>query len=415
MRLLDVMGAAGWKEVGMIELAGNTGMGARIKVAGVGGGGGNAVNTMIAAGLGGVEFLVANTDAQALENNRADVRVQLGEKGLGAGANPAVGRETAEASAETLQAHVEGCDMVFITAGMGGGTGTGGAPVVGEIARRVGALTVGVVTKPFSFEGKKRQRQAEEGIERLQEAVDTLIVIPNQRLLETAARNTSMIDAFRMADDILFQAVRGISDLVTVHGLINLDFADVRTIMSEMGMAIMGSGTASGENRAIEAAQKAIRSPLLEDISISGARGVLINITGNEQLSLFEVNEASTLIQEEADEEANIIFGAVIDPSMGENLRITVIATGFADRRQVLEPVPVAVGARLGGGMRARISPVSGDPGRPVRRLGIISDDGGEPTLRRYAEDSGEFTINEDGGPEDELDTPAFLRAKGSL
>ncbi len=240
----------------MIELAGKEMSGARIKVVGVGGGGGNAVNTMIAEGLAGVEFLVANTDAQALQNNRAEVCIQLGEKGLGAGANPEVGRETAEESDEILRSHLQGADMVFITAGMGGGTGTGGAPVVGRIAREVGALTVGVVTKPFNFEGKKRRRQADEGIEALQDAVDTVIVIPNQRLLETAARNTSMIDAFRMADDILFQAVRGISDLVTVHGLINLDFADVRTIMSEMGMAIMGSAAASGENRAIEARRR---------------------------------------------------------------------------------------------------------------------------------------------------------------
>jgi len=413
----------------MIELAGNTGMGARIKVVGVGGGGGNAVNTMIKAGLGGVEFLVANTDAQALENNRADVRIQLGDKGLGAGADPEVGRETAEMSAETLAAHVKSCDMVFITAGMGGGTGTGGAPVVGSIARGAGALTVGVVTKPFNFEGKKRRRQAEEGIARLQESVDTLIVIPNQRLLETAARNTSMIDAFRMADDILFQAVRGISDLVTVHGLINLDFADVRTIMSEMGMAIMGSGSARGENRAIEAAQKAIRSPLLEDISIAGAKGVLINITGNEQMSLFEVNEASTLIQEEADEEANIIFGAVIDPSMGDELRITVIATGFgAEARRAAPPLPVAepVAApapamvpraiSTAATFRSRFAPLNASPDRPVRRLGIISDEGGEPVLRRYDERSdraaeGEFTLSPDAQVDEDLDTPAFLRA----
>jgi len=412
----------------MIELAGNTGMGARIKVVGVGGGGGNAVNTMIKAGLGGVEFLVANTDAQALENNRADVRIQLGEKGLGAGANPEVGRETAEHSSETLGAHLDGCDMVFITAGMGGGTGTGGAPVVGSIARKAGALTVGVVTKPFNFEGKKRRRQAEEGIARLQESVDTLIVIPNQRLLETAARNTSMIDAFRMADDILFQAVRGISDLVTVHGLINLDFADVRTIMSEMGMAIMGSGSANGENRAIEAAQKAIRSPLLEDISIAGAKGVLINITGNEQLSLFEVNEASTLIQEEADEEANIIFGAVIDPSMGDELRITVIATGFGvEEKKLAEPVPqpAAIPQPEAAAMpaprltstaatfRSRFAPLSGSPDRPVRRLGIISDEGGEPVLRRYDEraNEAEFTLSPEAEADEDLDTPAFLRA----
>ena len=413
----------------MIELVGSEMSGARIKVAGVGGGGGNAVNTMIVAGLGGVEFLVANTDGQALENNRADARIQLGEKGLGAGANPAVGRESAEQCEEVLHSHLEGADMVFVTAGMGGGTGTGGAPVVGRIAREIGALTVGVVTKPFSFEGKKRRRQADEGIEELQDSVDTVIVIPNQRLLETAARNTSMIDAFRMADDVLFQAVRGISDLVTVHGLINLDFADVRTIMAEMGMAIMGSGTATGENRAIEAAQKAIRSPLLEDISISGAKGVLINITGNEDLSLFEVNEASTLIQEEADEDANIIFGAVIDPAMADELRITVIATGFGGEEEAMIPAPEAVepvaavaavgvgglrSAGIGAGGRPMLR-LSGDPDRPRVRVGSVSDEGGEPVFRRYDQESegarGGYTLSDDAASDVDLDVPAFVRA----
>ncbi len=410
----------------MIELVGSEMSGARIKVAGVGGGGGNAVNTMIVAGLGGVEFLVANTDGQALENNRADARIQLGEKGLGAGANPAVGRESAEECEEVLRSHLEGADMVFVTAGMGGGTGTGGAPVVGRIAREIGALTVGVVTKPFNFEGKKRRRQADEGIEELQSSVDTVIVIPNQRLLETAARNTSMIDAFRMADDILFQAVRGISDLVTVHGLINLDFADVRTIMAEMGMAIMGSGTATGENRAIEAAQKAIRSPLLEDISISGAKGVLINITGNEDLSLFEVNEASTLIQEEADEDANIIFGAVIDPAMADELRITVIATGFGGEEEAAIPAPEEaepIAAVGGGGLRSAgigaggrpVLRLSGDPDRPRVRVGSVSDEGGEPVFRRFDEESvdarGGYTLSDDAASEVDLDVPAFVRA----
>lgn len=412
----------------MIQLAGTEKQGARIKVAGVGGGGGNAINTMIAAGLSGVEFLVANTDGQALANNQAEVRVQLGE-GLGAGANPDVGRSTAEASEDILRAHLEGADMVFVTAGMGGGTGTGAAPVVGRIAREIGALTVAVVTKPFMFEGKKRRRQAEEGIEALKEAVDTVIVIPNQRLLETAARNTTMVNAFRMADDILFQAVRGISDLVAVHGLINLDFADVRTIMSEMGMAIMGSGSASGENRAIEAAQKAIRSPLLEDISIAGARGVLINITGNSELSLLEVNEAATLIQEEADEDATIIFGAVIDPDMGDEMRITVIATGFgvaAEKAPAVE-VPaepeVAVAAAAvaaatpvsGGGLMRRPLFPTGDPGRRVRRLGTLSEEGGEPVFRPYVDKEGgeedRYTLSTDATREDDIDIPAFLRA----
>ncbi|MGH7790485.1 MAG: cell division protein FtsZ, partial [Candidatus Binatia bacterium] len=323
----------------MIELVGNEGAGACIKVIGMGGGGGNAVNTMIASGLRGVEFIVANTDAQALTNNLASVKLQLGAKGLGAGAKPEVGRAAAEEHGDRIRDQLGGADMVFITAGMGGGTGTGGAPVVGRIAREAGALSVGVVTKPFDFEGKRRLRQAEEGIAELKDAVDTLIVIPNQRLLATAARNTSMLEAFRRADDILLQAVRGISDLVTVHGLINLDFADVRTIMSEMGMAIMGSGSASGENRAIEAAQKAIQSPLLEDMSIRGAKGVLINITGSADLALHEVNDASTLIQAEAHEDANIIFGAVIDESMGDEIRITVIATGFGQELAAHQPV----------------------------------------------------------------------------
>jgi len=403
----------------MIELAGVQKSGARIKVAGVGGGGGNAVNTMISAGLGGVEFLVANTDGQALANNRADVRIQLGEKGLGAGADPNVGRSTAESSQDILRAHLDGADMVFVTAGMGGGTGTGAAPVVGRIARELGSLTVGVVTKPFNFEGKRRRRQAEEGIEALKASVDTVIVIPNQRLLETAARNTSMVDAFRMADDILFQAVRGISDLVAVHGLINLDFADVRTIMSEMGMAIMGSGTASGDNRAIEAAQKAIRSPLLEDVSIKGARGVLINITGNTDLSVFEVNEAATLIQEEADEDATIIFGAVIDPDMGDEMRITVIATGFGAEEEKALPVeeviePVVAVAATGNGFRRPLFP-TGDPGRRVRRLGMLSEEGGEPVFRPYAEketDPAEerYTLSDDATGQEDIDIPAFLR-----
>src|SRR5262245_17283359 len=290
--------------------------GARIKVIGVGGAGGNAVNTMIAAGLPGVDFFAANTDAQALRANLAPVKLQLGEKltrGLGAGGNPEVGRKAAQEDVERLREFLTGADMIFITAGMGGGTGTGAAPILAQVARELGCLTVGVVTKPFGFEGKRRMKQAEEGLRALKESVDTLIAIPNQRLLSVAGRNSSILETFRKADDVLLQAVRGISDLITVHGLINLDFADVRSIMSEMGMAMMGAAIAQGENRAVEAAQKAVSSPLLEEVSIKGARGVLINITGGPDLSLHEVNEAATLIQEEADEEANIIFGAVID------------------------------------------------------------------------------------------------------
>ncbi len=316
----------------MFEIVEQNSLSARIKVIGIGGGGGNAVNTMIGAKLGGVDFMVANTDAQSLEASQAPVRIQLGgtvTKGLGAGANPEIGRRAALEDQEMIREFLEGSDMIFITAGMGGGTGTGGAPVLARVAREVGALTVGVVTKPFIFEGKKRMRQAEEGIEELKASVDTLIVIPNQRLLSIAAKTTTMLEAFHKADDVLLQAVRGISDLIITPGLINLDFADVRTVMAEMGLALMGAASASGENRAIEAAQRAISSPLLEDISIQGARGVLINITGGPDLCLHEVNEAASMIQEEAHDDANIIFGAVIDESLTDEIRITVIATGF--------------------------------------------------------------------------------------
>src|SRR5215470_14639091 len=318
----------------MIEFVDASG-GARIKVVGVGGGGGNAVNTMIAAGLPGVDFIAANTDAQVLRASLSPIKFQLGEKltrGLGAGGNPEVGKRSAQEDVERLREVLEGADMIFVTAGMGGGTGTGAAPVIAKIAKELGSLTVGVVTKPFVFEGKRRMKQAEEGMRDLKASCDTLIAIPNQRLLAVAGRNSSILESFKKADDVLFQAVRGISDLITVHGLINLDFADVRAIMCEMGMAMMGAAIAQGENRAIEAAQKAISSPLLEDVSISGARGVLINITGGPDLSLHEVNEAASLIQEEADEDANIIFGAVIDESMGDEVRITVIATGFGEQ-----------------------------------------------------------------------------------
>jgi len=316
----------------MIELEENTNSGANLKVVGVGGGGCNAVNTMIKAGLNGVEFIGANTDAQALASCNSPIKIQLGAKltkGLGAGANPEIGRNAMLEDKDRIREMLVGADMVFITAGLGGGTGTGGAPILATIARDLGALTVAVVTKPFLFEGKKRQRQAEEGLKELRKCVDTLITIPNQRLLNIAGRDMSLLDTFRKADEVLLQAVRGISDLITVNGLINLDFADVRTVMSEMGLALMGTGIASGENRAIEAAQRAISSPLLEDITISGARGILINITGGTDLTLYEVNEASTLVQEEADEDANIIFGAVIDENLREEMRVTVIATGF--------------------------------------------------------------------------------------
>jgi cell division protein FtsZ len=307
---------------------------AKIKVIGVGGGGGNAVNTMISSCLQGVDFINANTDSQALGVSNSPIKIQIGTqitKGLGAGSNPEIGRQSALESRDEIRPYLEGADMIFITAGMGGGTGTGAAPIIAEIARECSILTIAVVTKPFQFEGKKRNIQAEEGIAQLRETVDTLIVVPNQRLLSLGGRNLSLLEAFKKADDILYQAVKGISDLILVPGLINLDFADVKSVMSNMGMAIMGTGVASGENRAVEAAQRAISSPLLEDNTIQGAHGILLNITGGPDMSLYEVNEASSLIQEEADDDANIIFGTVIDQNMQDEIRITVIATGFDD------------------------------------------------------------------------------------
>src|SRR5246127_4118374 len=316
----------------MIELVDAPDPGARIKVIGAGGCGGNAVSHMIKQGLHGVDFIAVNTDSQALANNTAPMRMQIGSvltRGRGTGGNPEIGRKAALEGEESLREALSEAEMVFVTAGMGGGTGTGSAPVIARIARESGALTVGVVTKPFQFEGRKRMGQAEGGLHDLKSAVDTLITIPNQRLLSIASRTTSLKEAFQKADDVLLQAVRGISELVTVHGLINLDFADVRSIMAEMGMAMMGAARASGENRALEAAQRAISSPLLEDVSIKGARGLLINVTGGPDMSLYEVNEAASLVQEEADEDAKIIFGAVIDEELADEIRVTVIATGL--------------------------------------------------------------------------------------
>ena len=396
----------------MIEFVDASGA-ARIKVVGVGGGGGNAVNTMIAAGLPGVDFIAANTDSQALKANLAPIKMQLGEKltrGLGAGGNPEVGKRAAQEDVERLREYLGEADMIFITAGMGGGTGTGAAPIIAKVAKELGSLTVGVVTKPFTFEGKRRMKQADEGMKELKASVDTLIAIPNQRLLSVAGRNSSILETFKKADDVLLQAVRGISDLITVHGLINLDFADVRTIMSEMGMAMMGAAIAQGENRAVEAAQKAISSPLLEEVSIKGARGVLINITGGPDLSLHEVNEAATLIQEEADEEANIIFGAVIDESMGDEVRITVIATGFGEQPQAGEkPRPVPRDVRAAG---------AGE-GRPVKRLGLLAEDELDvptwqrrrqepPVAARGAQRPAPKAADEE--PAGDYDVPTFLR-----
>ncbi len=323
----------------MFELEENTDIGANIKVVGVGGGGNNAVQTMIEGGLSGVEFIVANTDRQALGANKSEKRIQLGQeltKGLGAGANPEIGKRAAIESYNDIVENLEGADMVFVTAGMGGGTGTGGAPVVAKIAKELGALTIGVVTKPFMFEGKKRKRHADSGIQELKENVDALIVIPNQKLLSISTERTPLLETFKKADSVLLQAVKGISDLINIRGLINLDFADIRTVMAAKGMAIMGSGTSTGENRAIEAATQAISSPLLENISIDGATGIIVNVTGGVDLSLIEVNEASTLITEAAHEDAEVIFGAVIDENMGDAVSVTVIATGFGDENQKL-------------------------------------------------------------------------------
>src|SRR5687767_6500788 len=305
---------------------------ANIKVVGVGGGGGNAINRMVDVGLVGVEFIAANTDEQALDHNRADVKVQIGHKltkGLGAGADPNIGRQAALEDTDSIIQALSGADMIFVTTGLGGGTGTGAAPVIASLASELGALTVAVVTKPFRFEGKKRAVHGDAGLDALRECVDTVITIPNERLITIIDRQTALTDAFAMADEVLRQAIQGISDLILVPGLINLDFADVKTIMSGMGVAMMGTGVGEGENRAMQAAQRAVSSPLLEDGSVNGARGVIINVTGGPDLSLMEVNEASCVIQEAAHEDANIIFGAVVDPKLAGKVKITVIATGF--------------------------------------------------------------------------------------
>ena len=318
--------------------------GAKIKVVGVGGGGCNAVNRMVDVGLGGVEFIVANTDVQALDHSRATVKIAIGgklTKGLGAGADPNIGRQAALEDTDTIIQALSGADMIFVTTGLGGGTGTGAAPVIASLASELGALTIAVVTKPFKFEGKKRAMHAEAGLEALRECVDSVITIPNERLLGIIDRRTPMSEAFAMADDVLRQAIQGISDLILVPGLINLDFADVKTIMSGMGVAMMGTGTAEGEGRAMQAAQKAVSSPLLEDSSVTGARGVIINVTGGPDLSLMEVNEASCIIQEAAHEDANIIFGAVVDPALMGKVKITVIATGF-DHKGMGRGLPAA-------------------------------------------------------------------------
>jgi cell division protein FtsZ len=317
--------------------------GAKLRVIGVGGGGGNAVNRMIAADVKGVDFLVANTDAQALQVSKAPVKIQLGAKltkGLGSGGNPEIGRRAALEDTDKIIEALEGADMVFVTAGLGGGTGTGGAPIVASLARELGALTIAVVTKPFAFEGKRRMMQAEQGLAELSQGVDTLICIPNERLMQYVDKGTSFFEAFRIADDILRQGVQGISDIITITGIINRDFADIKAIMEGMGYAVMGTAVASGENRAVEATNRAIASPLLEDASINGAQGILLNITGSSKLTLYEVHEASTIVHKAAAENANIIFGAVHDESMGDAVKVTVIATGIKSDKLGFKHLP---------------------------------------------------------------------------
>ena len=365
---------------------------AKIKVIGVGGGGSNAVNRMIENGVNGVEFVTVNTDAQALHLTKSEQKLQIGDKltrGLGAGANPEVGKKAAEESREFITNSLRSADMVFVTAGMGGGTGTGAAPVIAELAKESGALTVGVVTRPFTFEGPKRSRQAEMGIEALKEKVDTLIVIPNDRLLEIVDKKTPMLEAFREADNVLRQAVQGISDLIAVPGLINLDFADVKTIMSERGSALMGIGQAAGENRAMEAARKAIMSPLLET-SIEGARGVIMNITGGSNLSLYEVNEAAEIVMAASDPEVNMIFGASIDESLKDEIKVTVIATGFEHKAPTRRPSSNPSAAMPQS--QAQPDPVSQGHGNETRQTN---------NLRPF----GNQTLSND-----QLDIPAFLR-----
>ena len=433
----------------LLEFEGSSHQKATIKVIGVGGGGGNALNTMMESGLSGVDFVAANTDAQALAHNKAMVKIQLGAeitRGLGCGANPDRGRASALEARDRLRELLEGSDMVFVTAGMGGGTGTGAAPIVAEVAREVGALTVGVVTKPFPFEGRVRMKHAGHGIEELHNVVDTLITIPNQRLLALAGKGTAVRDAFSIADQVLLNAVRGISDLITIHGLINLDFADVRTVMNEAGVALMGTGIGHGDTRAMDAAGAAISSPLLEDLSIEGARGVLINITGGSEMTLFEVNEASSLVHEAAHEDANIIVGAVIDETLGEDeLRVTVIATGLDSdearctppttpepRRRVADPLDPHVEIERERAMvdAPNVRPIREPAAVPLHAEaagGAYANEGAEPARSeaslnppeqqqvaaaggQSADDMAMSGLGFESPFEDELDTPAFLR-----
>lgn len=376
-----------------------------IKVVGVGGGGGNAVEDMVAANIDGVEFICANTDSQVLKNSSASVLIQLGEsltKGLGAGANPKVGREAAEEDREQIKQVLQGADMVFITAGMGGGTGTGAAPVFAEVAKELGILTVAVVTKPFSFEGKQRALAAEEGIRRLAEQVDSLITIPNNKLLSVLGKNITLINAFKAANNVLLGAVKGISDLITRPGLINVDFADVRTVMSEMGMAMIGTGNARGEQRARQAAEAAIASPLLEDVNFSGARGILVNITAGPDMSIGEFEEVGDVVKEFISDDATVVVGTVIDPNMTEEMRVTVIVTGLGDVRQ-----RSAQQQQQGTATKARLLESSrrGDGSFDYQQLERPA------VLRKQASTSPSLNVNSDAVPDvDYLDIPAFLR-----
>ena len=397
----------------MIEFDENKNLTAKVKIIGIGGGGNNALNTMISYQLSGVEFIAANTDAQVMAANLAPIKLQLGEnltKGLGAGANPEIGRKAALEDVEKIREALKGADMVFITAGLGGGTGTGGAPVIAEVAREMGALTVAIVTKPFYFEGKKRMKQAEEGLANLKMTADALITIPNQRLLSISGKSMTLLEAFKKADEVLYHAAKGISDIIVGHGIINLDFADVRTVMSETGMALMGTGIAMGENRSVEAAQRAISSPLLEDITIEGARGLLINVTGGENMTLSEINEATTLVQKEAHEDANVIWGMVVDKTMKEEIRVTVIATGFGkkeDKRatQFKKVAPISFGLREQNRDLPHLSFGSKENNRDIpafMRRGKTSERFDELKL----DPPSDFSIED----EDRFDIPTFLR-----
>ena len=395
----------------------NAQRGPRIKVIGVGGGGGNAINTMIQRGIAGVDFMAANTDRQALDASLAEAKLQLGSRGLGAGAKPEIGASAAKESLDRIEEMLDGADMVFVAAGMGGGTGTGAAPVIADVAKRQGALTVGVVTRPFMFEGKPRRKHAQKGVEDLKQAVDTLIVVPNDRLLQLVDQQTSMLDAFRMADEVLFNAVKGISDIITQQGIVNVDFADAISVMSNQGMALMGIGVGRGEQRCMDAARQAVSSPLLENVSVEGATGILVNVTGGPSLSLHEVNTAVELITEAAHEDANIIFGYVVDDKMGDEVSITVIATGF-DSAQVSASTASNENTRqsLHGSTAHGLTPAQSNPWtRPVTPMqGQPNAQEGRVSVLSPVE-SKPGALQGSGRKDREYDVPTFLRRGGRV